>query len=471
VPSLLSVRRRALCVLWVSAVVGVASTLGSPSRASTTFTLTRLAGADRYDTARVIAEDTFSSSRFVVMATGQDFADALAGGYAAGIDGLPILLTTTAGLPSSTADALRSLKTKGVAILGGPAAVSTAVDDELHGMGLATTRIGGSDRYQTAKLVAESAGSSHIGTVGGAPTAIVASGEDAHFPDALSASPMAFADHLPVLLTTTATLAPAAQQGLSDLGIKHVIVVGGSAAVSDTVANQIQQMGITVARLAGVDRTDTATAVADFELGSLGFSTSHVNLARGDLFPDSLSGGAHAGHESAPILLTEDPNTLGQYTSGWLSDHASALNDGHVFGGSAAVSDSTVAQAEAIVRSGSTAPPPMRLTSAAAGAGATTLSVTYSQQASCPTVASDGSDYQGSVVGGPDQGRTLSITGASCNGAADQTVALMLGNGTPAFASGDVVRIVTQQGSNGTTVRDLLGAQDFAGDSVRTTAS
>jgi putative cell wall-binding protein len=462
-----SVRR----LLAVSAAggLGLASILISPSRATSTFMFTRLAGADRYDTARVIAEDTFPSSSSVVLATGQNFADALAGGYAAGLGGTPILLTTTASLPSSTVAAVQSVKAKSVAILGGPLAVSTAVEGQLHAMGLTTTRTGGTDRYQTAQLVAESGGSGRVGTFGRAPTAIIASGEDAHFPDALTASPIAFIDHFPVLLTNTATLAPAAQQGLADLGIRHVFVVGGSAAVSDAVVGQIQQMGIAVDRLAGVDRTDTAATVANFELASLGFSNSHVNLARGDLFPDSLSGGAHAGHESSPILLTEDPNTLGQYTSAWLKTNATGLVDGHVFGGTAAVSDATVTQAQAIVQTNSQVPPPMHLVSATATAGSTALSVKYSQQADCSSVATDGSDYTGSTIAGPDEGLVLHITGASCSGPANQTVALTLASGTPPFVSGDVIRIVTQQGSNGMTVHDLVMQQDAPGDKVQTT--
>src|SRR5436305_15107520 len=48
------------------------SSTGPSSRASTTFSFTRLQGADRYDTAKAIAEQTFTTSRNVVPDSGND---------------------------------------------------------------------------------------------------------------------------------------------------------------------------------------------------------------------------------------------------------------------------------------------------------------------------------------------------------------------------------------------------------------
>ena len=468
-------------VVWASlagalAAGAVALTLAPGSSATVTFTFSRLGGVDRYDTARIVAEATYPSSAGALLATGTRFADALSGGYAAGFGKAPILLTLPDAVPSSTTAALHQLGVKRITILGGPDAVSTGVQAQLTRMGYVVGRLAGADRYQTAEFIAGSGGSAAIGTVGGKRTALLASGEDAHFADALSASPMAYADRLPILLTTTASLSPAARDGLSSLGISQVLIIGGPAAVSSTVADQITAMGISVQRLGGADRTDTAARVADFELGSLHFSTSHVNLARGDQFPDALSGGPHAGQELGPIVLTEDPQTLGSYTAAWLASHAPPLADGHVFGGSAAVSDATMQQAQNIVRANSLSPgttttaptpPPMRLVSVSARAGTTELSVTYSSAALCLTVAGDGSDYRASIVGGA----TLTVDGATCTGVTDATVGLTLQAGTAPFASGQTVEVVTQTGSNGSRVRDATGNEDPQGDTLRTTAS
>jgi putative cell wall-binding protein len=476
-------RRKAWAV--AAALVASSATIWA-SRASTNFAFTRLAGADRYDTARVIAERTFGTSSGVMLATGERFPDALAGAYAAGLAGGPILLTTSNSLTPTTATALHDLQTAKIAILGGPQAVSAAVENDLVARGYQVVRLGGVDRYDTARIIAEFAGTDFIGTIGGRRVALVAGGEDPHFPDALSGSPMADAQHYPTLLTKTATLSDAARRGLSDLGIGDVFVLGGPAAVSDNVVAQIQGMGITVQRLGGKDRTDTAVQVANFERDNLQFSTSHVELARGDLFPDSLSGGPHAGHERAPVLLTEDPGTLGPYTSNWLAGHAGPLADGHIFGGDEAITPSTQSQAESIVRTnsltsssttttsgggGGSPPPPMRFVGATATGGSQMITVTFSQDALCQTVDSNGSDFTASVKN-PHTNVTVTtaVVGASCPDILDQTVGLTLPQ-SAGIASGDIVTVVAQKGGDGDTVDDALLEAQPVGDSVSASAS
>ncbi|HWW53040.1 MAG TPA: cell wall-binding repeat-containing protein, partial [Acidimicrobiales bacterium] len=158
--------RSATGLLAVALVMVVADTWSS--HASTTFAFSRLAGSDRYETAKIIAEQTFASSGGAILATGERFPDALGGGYAAGVAHAPILLTTGATLPPVTVTALRDLNVTRVAILGGTAAVATAVEVDLNSRGYQTARIAGVDRYDTAKRVAEIAGPNAVGTIGGA---------------------------------------------------------------------------------------------------------------------------------------------------------------------------------------------------------------------------------------------------------------------------------------------------------------
>jgi putative cell wall-binding protein len=75
--------------------------------------------------------------------------------------------------------------------------------------------------------------------------------------------------------------------------------------------------GAVVDRVAGADRYATATALADFERTSLGWTPSHAILARGDAFADALAGAPLAGVRRAPILLTA-PLSLSPVTSTWL---------------------------------------------------------------------------------------------------------------------------------------------------------
>ncbi|HET9733406.1 MAG TPA: cell wall-binding repeat-containing protein [Acidimicrobiales bacterium] len=309
--------------------------------ATTSVTATRLSGTNRYGTAAAIAAATFpGGTSTVVIASGTNFPDALAASYATGRAHAPILLTDPNNLSTETQQAITNLKATGAEIVGGTAAVSANVASQLQAMGLTVTRVYGADRYATAANIAQSYPSTFVSSYGtGGPTALVASG--AAFPDALAGGVMSNKNSFPMLLTDPNNLSAPTQSALSSLGIKQVFILGGTGAVSANVASQITGMGITVTRISGADRTQTATAIATFENANLGYSLGHVNLARGDDFADALAGTAHAGAETAPILLTEDPNTLGSYTTSWLQTNSASINTIDVFGGTAAISDAT----------------------------------------------------------------------------------------------------------------------------------
>jgi putative cell wall-binding protein len=343
----------AIVALALGAVV-VGTVVLRSDRASATPTANRLAGSDRYDTARVIAESVFTTADTVLLARGDQYPDALAGNYLAGNKTAPILLSRPDLVPDPTMNALAQLKTKNVVLLGGPGAISPAVQAQLEsttstssaGGKIGVTRIGGSSRYETAKLIATTPPASYVGLLAGKRTAIVTSGEK--FPDALAAGVMAFNDKFPLILTESTKLSDDAGATLSALGIQHVILLGGSQAVSQAVEDSIKAInGITVNRLFGPDRTATAVAIANFEWSTLGYKTSRVSLVRGDDFADALVMASHAALvDATSILETQDPNTLGQYTAAFFRDHAGTLTTIDVAGGPNAVSDQTVANAQ-----------------------------------------------------------------------------------------------------------------------------
>jgi putative cell wall-binding protein len=316
-----------------------------PAGATAAFTFDRFSGQDRDDTARLIATGTFpNGSNTVLLARNDDFPDALAGSFLAGQPASAILLTNRTSLSPITGAALATLKTKNVVLLGGTTAISATVENQLKatnstsasGGTLNVTRMNGTTRYDTARLIASSPGTT-IGSVSGKKTAIVTNG--LNFPDATSGGPMAFASRLPILPTHPGSLSPETRSALTSLGIQHVLLLGGPAAVTDPVKAEIEAInGITVQRLFGQDRAETAAVIANFELASLGFVNNHVNLANGANFPDAITGGPHAGVEKAPILLTLSPSLLGTATSAWLQGHSATLTKGHIFGGPVAVS-------------------------------------------------------------------------------------------------------------------------------------
>lgn len=334
----------------------------------------RFGGSDRFTTAQILFENEFGCSNDVIIARADLYPDALAASYLAGQAGTGILLTNTNSVPASTLNALRNEGVDNVYLMGGTTAISATVATQLDGTTayncgggpvspantLTVQRIGGADRYETAQLVSEYPGLTQAGfadinndgdNADSAETAIVTSGEN--FPDALAAGPFAFTGDnnccggpIPLLLTRTASVPSQTLGALGNLGIVNVVVVGGTVAVSDAAVAQLTAAGYNVRRIAGVNRQATAVALATALKKEFGFGSNHVSLARGDDFPDSLTGGPWSGSNGYAITLSASPTSLSSDTAAfyaaWKTLFGGTLHQFNVFGGTAAVSAGVV---------------------------------------------------------------------------------------------------------------------------------
>lgn len=329
--------RRQLGVLVATAGIVVGG-LGLLPRASATSDVKsqRFAGADRYATAVDISKRAYTSATDAVIASGEGFADALAAGYLAGQVGGPILLVKRTELPSITSTELSRLGVTTVWLVGGTAAVSDAVETQLKAT-YSVKRVAGVDRYDTAKQVATQSGFT-VGTYKNDKAAIVASGEN--FPDALAGGAVAYGKKLPLLLTSAATLSAPASDALTSLQIKRVVLLGGEAAVSPAVQAAIAAKQITVERVGGLNRFDTAARLAEVALSGMAFKATEVVVASGNGFADALAGATYAGKSTVPVLLMGSVPTE---TRTFVRNHNSTIAMITVLGGTAAVSDQDVA--------------------------------------------------------------------------------------------------------------------------------
>jgi putative cell wall-binding protein len=210
-------------------------------------TIKRLAGADRYKTAALIAEEadaiaSVSSKAFIV--NGTAWPDALSVAAPAVYGGHAILPVKTDAVPQATLDALSDLGITEVVIVGGTSVVSTGVEGSLTtllGAGN-VSRIGGMNRYETSLLVAEHAvdeeymDDDHF---------ILVSGEN--YPDALAAGPMAYMYNYgygvqgPILLTPKAALSKYVKDFMDEYGAPEELcyVIGGPGAISDAAVGAL----------------------------------------------------------------------------------------------------------------------------------------------------------------------------------------------------------------------------------------
>ncbi|MEO2107850.1 MAG: cell wall-binding repeat-containing protein [Actinomycetota bacterium] len=291
----------------------------------------RHAGHDRVSTAAAVSGVALDRADTVVIATAATFADALAGAPLAVAEGAPLLLTEPDALSMATQAEIDRLGATDAVLLGGEAALSSTVADDLEALGLDVERIGGDTRYATAGLIAD--------RVGVEDAAVVASGEV--FPDALSASAVAAAAGTPVLLSRAADLPEEVSSRIGD-GVE-VTLVGGEGVLSAAVSGAVTDTGATVERIAGTTRYGTSAAIAEAGLAD-GLSMDGVWLATGRGFPDGLVAGAAAGHAGVPLVLIDGQDRTGSpETTGLFRQHAADIGTIHVAGGTAAISDAVLA--------------------------------------------------------------------------------------------------------------------------------
>lgn len=192
----------------------------------------RIAGANRYETAALIAAEIITGATGYFLATGEDYADALAIGPVA-YAGTPVLLTKKDSLPEATAKALKDASS--VTILGGTAAVSKAVEREVNALiGGEADRVYGANRFETALAIAEYFTETFEETF---YEIVIAQGKN--FPDALVGGYFAGKKNVPILLVGK-DVEDEVAAFITAGEFKTAYILGGPQAVSEAVEAEVE---------------------------------------------------------------------------------------------------------------------------------------------------------------------------------------------------------------------------------------
>lgn len=186
--------------------------------------------------------------------------------------------------------ATTALVASGLTAFAGAASASEPVDFK---------RIAGQDRYATSAAAAAAFGATD--------NALLASGEQGHFVDSLSANFLAGVRTAPILLTEQDDLPEVVADQIEASGITEVTIIGGELAVGPEVVAELEAMGVTVSRVFGQNRFETNEAV--IEAGSENGGNDNTALvATGFNFPDALGAGpiAYDGLHPVAISKTDD---------------------------------------------------------------------------------------------------------------------------------------------------------------------
>ena len=253
--------------------------------------VTRIFGATRYDTAFKAADqlkENLGIEKFenIVVAYGEDFADALSGSYLANQKNAPILLVKNRNKEINLVkDYIKANLTSGgtVYLLGGVNAVPKAMESGLEGFNV--KRLAGATRYETNLEILKEAGIS-------GNDILVCTGLD--FADGLSAS----AVNKPILLVKDSLRATQVNY-LKALGTKNFYLIGGTNAVNKRIESALGTYG-TTQRIEGATRYYTSVNIAKTFFPN----AKTAVLAYAQNFPDGLSGGCLACSMDAPLILT-----------------------------------------------------------------------------------------------------------------------------------------------------------------------
>ena len=193
-----------------------------------------------------------------LLTTSNAFADALAAGPMAYQGNYPILLTPQDQLHPAVFDYLVASDIERLIIVGGTAAVGTAVQQALSGLDFRITRIAGNDRYATAIELAETQleGDGLRPCYDGAELGLAFGGLS---PDAIASGPLLGERCAPLLLTAADTLPRSVASFLrSDKWVTGdadnqlaVTVFGGLAAVPADVVTQFVDRATTLVPIGG----------------------------------------------------------------------------------------------------------------------------------------------------------------------------------------------------------------------------
>lgn len=271
----------------------------------------RFSGKDRYNTSIELSKKAFSKSDVAVLASGENFADALSGGGLAAINKAPLLLVNNNSVDSVKAELAR-LDVKKVYVLGGLNSISENIVNKISVDGREVVRLSGADRYETSMKVYNE----FVNTNGAKKEPILVNGTV--FADALSAGPLSADTKRAIVLTNGKDVLAGINKEDS-----NNIVIGGYNSMDSSFKGE---------RFNGSDRYDTSVKIANHFA-----SRDNAILASGENYPDGLSAITLSNKYNGPMLLTKK-NSLPDTVKNSIKD--SKTKNVYIVGGTNSISNS-----------------------------------------------------------------------------------------------------------------------------------
>lgn len=231
---------------------GVVSQNIQSQLSSLNISCTRIEGQDRYETSVKVAQ-IIGTSNGAVIASGENFSDAVSIAPIAAEKQMPILLTSSDNLPDSVKNFINNSNASKYYVVGGTASISDSTINGLNNY----KRLSGEDRYRTnSAIINEFLDSIRFNNT------YLANGEG--FADALSGSAAAAITSSPIILVNSSTTSePIIQSALNT--ISTVSILGGTAVIPDTLVQNLissaESTSTTSAAIGTVPSSTTSSSI------------------------------------------------------------------------------------------------------------------------------------------------------------------------------------------------------------------
>jgi len=341
---------------------------GASANTPSSPTTNRIYGSDRYETAAALARAQLNTTSAgavsatnpdsLIIASGENFPDALAGGQLA-TNTRPMLLVRKDSVPTATSDFIADYKSsfatgsKLVFVLGGTEAISadtvTAIQSAITTAGSLTppviVRLSGLTRYETAKAIAD-----YTAITQADDSLIIANG--ASYEDAVTASSLAAMKGWPMILTPSSGLNATVKAKMDSFialpgGTDNFVLIGAGipAEIEQYLIGTKSIAPAKIRTIRGADHYQTNFLVNTSYVLTGGYSGANVALVTGENWPDALAFAGFGKKTNAHLVLT--PTAGGNANVLTLAVALAAYNDAgyqtnqrlYVVGGRQAVSD------------------------------------------------------------------------------------------------------------------------------------
>ena len=280
----------------------------------------RISGVNRYETnANISKEFTKEGIDTIILASGENYADALSAVPLASKNQCPILLAESNSINSFTINEIKRLNPNKIIVIGGEGAISQKVCNDIKktNQSIVFERIGGKDRYETSYLISSKIDSKEAFLVYGN-----------NYADTLSIATISAIKGIPILLTQEKCIPNPIKNYIDEnTQIDKYYIIGGNGVISENIESQIEN----TERIGGKDRYETNTKVLNRFIDELDLSKVYMAIGGPSNmdYADALSCAPLAAISKSPILLVpttrQIPKSVTDFAYGNLQNNTNII--------------------------------------------------------------------------------------------------------------------------------------------------